>query len=346
MIKTTHTPYLIFLIAFICLPSYLLAFSGQPLQDSIITKKIWDGGTHNAFPDIIRYKNAFYCSFREGQTHVDSLNRGIARIIKSKDGENWETVAILKSDIYDLRDPKLSITPQGKLMVIMAGSIWGNLNKKFTAKEIVPMVAFSDKKGETFTSPELINMDTINEGLNWIWRVTWHKGTGYGVVYHMMFYRQNEVFLMKTKNGRDFEMLSKLEVDGAPSEATVRFDKKGKMFILLRRIKNGMLITGKRPYKNWTYEPLDYPLGGPNFLFRNKNKMLVATRGGEKNQRTIVQETNRLGQVEKKIALPSGGDTGYPGMLIYKGKLWVAYYSSHEKKVAIYLSKIPLDKTF
>lgn len=39
-------------------------------SDEIEVTKIWDQGPHNAFTDLIRFKDAFYCTFREGTTHV------------------------------------------------------------------------------------------------------------------------------------------------------------------------------------------------------------------------------------------------------------------------------------
>jgi hypothetical protein len=61
---------------------------------------------------------------------------------------------------------------------------------------------------------------------------------------------------------------------------------------------------------------------------------------GEQRQ-TGVLITDLQGKVLKTIALPSGGDTSYPGMLFHGKKLWVVYYSSHEGRSQIYLAKIP-----
>jgi hypothetical protein len=40
------------------------------------------------------------------------------------------------------------------------------------------------------------------------------------------------------------------------------------------------------------------------------------------------------------IDLPSGGDCSYPGFLIYKEKLWVVYYSSHDGGTNLYLAEL------
>ena len=31
--------------------------------------RIWDGGAHNAFTDLIRWRDRWYCTFREADDH-------------------------------------------------------------------------------------------------------------------------------------------------------------------------------------------------------------------------------------------------------------------------------------
>ena len=49
------------------------------------------------------------------------------------------------------------------------------------------------------------------------------------------------------------------------------------------------------------------------------------------------------GRLDEFLALPSGGDTSYPGMVLHDGVLWVSYYSSHEGKTSIYLAKVKMN---
>jgi hypothetical protein len=48
------------------------------------------------------------------------------------------------------------------------------------------------------------------------------------------------------------------------------------------------------------------------------------------------------GQLREFLALPSGGDTSYAGLVEHDGLLWVSYYASHEGKTQIYLAKVDL----
>ena len=62
-------------------------------------RKIWDGGRHNAFTDLIRYRGKLLCTFREAGGHVPASHEedGRIRILESADGTTWTSVALLES---------------------------------------------------------------------------------------------------------------------------------------------------------------------------------------------------------------------------------------------------------
>jgi hypothetical protein len=97
------------------------AHAAQPAPTLVSVKRIWDGGAHNAFTDLIRWRNRWYCTFREGDDHVGGNGR--IRVLSSADGGTWTSTALVGEAAIDLRDPKLSITPDGGLM--MGGGRFG-----------------------------------------------------------------------------------------------------------------------------------------------------------------------------------------------------------------------------
>lgn len=326
---------------------YSLAISLQAVpkdsSNNIKVKKIWDSAAHNAFTDLIKFKGNYYCSFREGSGHVPGTD-GVVRILKSKDAENWESVAMLEKQGIDLRDPKLSVTPDGRIMVIIGGSVYKD--GKLLGRE--PQVSFSDKSGKRFSSPEKVTIDPeIVSWGDWIWRVTWYKGTGYAIDYQIGPEERRgptALYLVKTTDGRNFQKVSKIELDGFPNEATIRFDESGKMFVLIRRElddKMGVLAKSSFPYTQWEFNKLTYRLGGPNFIFYG-DKIIVGTRIMESEVYTGILIGDTSGNLRKILALPTGGDTSYPGFVLEKDKLLVSYYSSHEGKAAIYMAVVPL----
>ncbi len=336
------------IVLLLCLGISLNSLS-ENLPEGIKVQKIWDAAGHNAFTDLIKFKGNYYCSFREGENHVYGKD-GEVRILKSKDCKNWESVALLKKEGIDLRDPKLSVTPDGRIMVIIGGS-------KYQGKTQLgrtPHVAFSDKAGKQFSESEKVTVDPeIASWGDWIWRVAWHKGVGYGIDYQIGPKERKgptSVFLVKTTDGKYFEKVSKLELDGFPNESTIRFDKEGTMYVLVRREledKMGVLAHSKAPYTQWEYAKLNYQLGGPNFVFTDDEQIIMGSRVYESDIYTGLLWGNKNGTFRKILRLPSGGyehrgDNSYPGLLLEKDRLLMSYYSSHEGKASIYIAEIPL----
>jgi hypothetical protein len=341
----------LFILFFLCGPRCIKAAEIK-FSDTVTVIKIWDKAGHQAFTDLIRFRNAFYCSFREGESHVAAGSSGKIRVLKSKDGSKWESIALLEINNLDLRDPKLSVTPDNKLMITLAGAVFQN----GVPTVMVPMSSFSDKNGMNFSVPVKCVLDpAINPTQDWIWRVTWYKGVGYGVNYQLKENAKDRTtlkkdawvpYLMKTTDGINFQNIKRLDVEDLPNESTLRFDKDGKILALIRREagdRMGVLAESRPPYKEWTYKKLSFRLGGPNFIFLDNKRLLIGTRIYDDGPSTGFYVTDLQGNTIKTLKLPSSGDTSYPGMLIFENKLWTSYYSSHEGKTSIYLAKIPLD---
>ena len=100
------------------LPWLFLGLALVPLTGSaaskaelVESKKIWDAGRHNAFTDLVRWQDRWWCTFREAEDHVGG--DGAIRILTSVDGAKWESAALLTEKGVDLRDPKFSVMPSG-----------------------------------------------------------------------------------------------------------------------------------------------------------------------------------------------------------------------------------------
>lgn len=325
---------------------FFFSLSGQEVAFRV--KKIWDNEIHSAFTSLIKYQGAYYCSFREAESHIfDSKGKaeGKVRIIKSFDGEQWHSVALFGKNNFDLRDPKLSITPEGKLMV----SIGGSRYESWDLAERIPHVSFSDG-GDCFTKPAPVAIaDSAGNGKDWIWKVTWYNGVGYGVMYSMTAVRNASISLVTTRDGLHYELLTNLNIDDFPNESTIRFSKDGKMHIMVRRDgvnKNGYWGVSSPPYKEWEWKELELQLGGPDFIFLDDGSLIAGSRSYyiPSSLKTVLLAGNRQGEIHEIMVLPSSGDTGYPSFLVENDELWVSYYaSSSPKRAAVYLAKIPLN---
>lgn len=325
----------------------LLLIIGSVSAQDISVKKIWSNGIHNAFPSIIEFKGKYYCSFREGETHIfDSQGNaeGKVRIIASADGEEWESVALLSKPEYDLRDPKLSITPDGKLMVIIGGSIYKNKELKGR----IPQVSFS-ADGKTFSAPIPTRIDKkVKSGMDWLWRVCWNDKTGYVVNYELVNKDEAKIALLKTTDGVDYKLVTKIDIPDFPNETTVRVMPDKEMLMMVRQERGDQMgLWGRSypPYTQWTFTKMDMRLGGPDFIPLADDLLVAGSRSHavEANPQTLIMTGSRDGNFISKIILPSGKDNSYPGFLVVGDELWVCYYSSHESEFAnMYLAKIPL----
>lgn len=316
----------------------------------VSVNKIWDEAEFNAFTDLIFFKGCWYCVFRESNAHQNGRN-GTIRIIESKDAIHWQSIASFRETGIDLRDPKLSETPDGRLMLLVGGSIYekqeGKRDRYITRQ---PRVAFSSD-GKNWTPLKL-----ILEAQEWLWRVTWHQNKAYGVSYRPSNpnYLRRKWFLtlFESADGLNYTKIVQWPITHHPNETTLRFLPSGEMVALVRREKRwtaGAYIgISKPPFKKWKWHESNLYFGGPNFLIFPDGSMLAGGRLLLKTPyglqiKTILAEMN-LEKLSPCLVLPSGGDTSYPGMVFKEGYLWVSYYSSHEGKTAIYLAKIAFDK--
>ncbi len=319
-------------------------------------QKIWDQGKHNAFTDLIRFKDQWYCTFREADAHVGG--DGKLRVLVSQDGKKWESAALVTEKEIDLRDPKFSITADGRLMIVAGGSVYEGT--KLLGRQ--PRVVFS-KDGKEWSAPQKV----LEEG-EWLWRVTWHDGKCYGVSYNAAQRDSKDakdaantgkapagpaewkLKLFSSADGVKFQLVTHLDVPGHPNETTLRFLPNGEMVALVRReggSRNGWVGVSKSPYKEWQWKELPARIGGPNFLFPPdaNTPTLAAVRLYDGKVRTALGILEPVeGKFKESLALPSGGDTSYAGLVWHDGLLWVSYYSTHEGKSAIYLAQVKVAK--
>lgn len=331
---------------FILIALFLFVNSQYAQKHCVSINKIWDNGKHCAFTSIIKFKGKYYCSFREGETHIfgsDGKAEGKSRILVSDDGEKWESIALLGKKDYDLRDPKLSIMPDGRLMVIMGGSVY--VNKKLVNR--YPQVSFSDD-GKSFTDPVPIHFNDGASGQDWLWRVTWDAGVGYGANYYTTPEGEDKLSLLKTTDGLKYDLVTTFDMSGFPNEATIRILPDKRMLMMVRRDagnKKGLWGVSEPPYKDWNWKEMEFQLGGPDFIQAGEDFFIVGSRSYYINSshKSVLLTGNSSGKFEEIYLLPSGRDTSYPGFIIEGDELWVSYYSSHETpNASIYLAKFPL----
>ncbi|WP_442505642.1 sialidase family protein [Novipirellula sp. SH528] len=305
---------------------------GKPVLVDV--QRIWDAAPHNAFTDLVRFKDRWYCVFREGSGHKSP--DGALRVLTSTDAVHWESAALVTSDDSDLRDAKITVTPDDRLMLAGAEAI-----ETPSGRHHQSLVWFSDD-GTTWTAKQKVG--TLD---NWLWRISWHKGHAYGFGYGTGT-KQRNLSLFRSNDGNHFEtLIEKVDVAGTyPNESSVIFLPDDTAYCLLRQDgtpNTANLGTSRPPYTEWDWKSLDIRIGGPDMIRLPDGRILATVRLYDKKVRTSLCWLDaNAGQLTEALALPSGGDTSYAGMVWHDDHLWVSYYSSHEGKTSIYLAKIRL----
>ena len=312
----------------------VLLAGDAPVVKLVEVRRIWDKAPHNAFTDLIRFKDRWFLAFREGQGHVS--DDGKLRVIASADGQEWKSVALMAWDKGDVRDAKLSIAADGRLM--LNGAVrFHSLEKG----NVFQSLAWLSADGETWSDGRLTSGPDL-----WMWSTTWHKGIGYSIGYGTG--AKKLIRLLRSRDGVTWEMAADDLFPGGSyaNETSLVFTADDACHCLLRRdsdTNTAQLGLARPPYTEWTWKDLGVRIGGPKMIQLPDGRFLATVRLYDKKVRTgLCWLDAEKGRLQEALTLPSGGDTSYAGMVLHEGLLWLSYYSSHEARTSIYLAKVQL----
>jgi hypothetical protein len=335
MTMTFQSFLLLITTAFVALPT-AVSKAAEPAKPTLVdVQRIWDKAPHNAFTDLIRHKDLWYCVFREGSTHVSP--DGSLRVITSVDGKQWSSKALISSATNDLRDAKITVTPQGKLLLNGAGMI---ADAKIRYQSLSWL---SSDDGVTWDNGHIIGHPGF-----WLWRVQWHNNLAYTFGYSTERDRTTRrLRLYTSQTGTQFDThVQQLTAPAGCGEDSILFLKDGTALCLLRHeTGNKMAQLGRSaaPYTKWVWQDLNRRIGGPNMFQLPDGRIIAVTRLYDGGTRTSLSWLDpQQGTLTEVLKLPSGGDTSYPGLVMHNGLLWISYYSSHEQKTSIYLAKVKI----
>jgi hypothetical protein len=302
-------------------------------------KKIGNKADHNAFVDLCEFNKQLFCCYREAKNHVSAEGK-ICILTLDKAG-NVCSINRLNMANVDFRDPKLSITPDGRLLLLAYARQTDQHNRTLSARNL----CWVSQTGHSWSSPR-----EFAEKNWWLWRVRWQKDIAYGFAYNK---RQNTIHLFSGDPRRSFHRhqpnaLSLLKHNkGYPNESDLLFDD-DKAYAIVRRDADSysaQLGQSNYPYKKWQWLDLGRYIGGPVMLKITSNVAIVAGRIIKKGK--LVTGVMRLDLLSGKLfelgILPSAGDNSYPGLVLDRHILYISYYSSHEdNKSCVYLAQLDL----
>ncbi|MET3874857.1 hypothetical protein [Chitinophaga sp. OAE865] len=296
-----------------------------------LLKVIWSKkGVHSAFTDLTQFENQFYCAFREGSSHTSY--DGIFRILISPDGLSWNTIGTVSVPYLDLRDPKFFVDNEGKLS--LAGFARDTLDKKYN------FVWKLNKTG--IGKPHSVGITDY-----WLWRYTKFKNINYSIGYLykkgssqkpklVLFFSSDSGFLRYEVKGAD--IFNK----GCPSEASLVINEDSVAYVCLRDdCANGAYFgKSKYPFAKWDWTKLQYPVRGPNMVLLPNGNLILAAGSMKNYYKSYLTEFDPRNLTFKSFEeLPSGGDTGYPGLVLRDSVLWVSYYTQTNDQMQIVIKR-------
>jgi len=303
-----------------------------PEAEIVDVRMIWGRAPHNASADLLRFRERWYCVFREGS--LSASPDGAVRVLSSPDGNVWQSSASVSVPGTDLRDPKLSTTSYNRLLLLAEAVSDG------AAAPAHRTLAWSSPDSREWEGPAQAGDPGMRLG-----RVTWHLNRAYSVGYGNP--GPGPVRLYSSGDGERFTVQAdNLVPSRQDAEAGLLFGRDGGALCLLGGEAPGspaQLGKSRAPYKAWSWSSLNAVVSAPNILELADGRIIVAgSIPGHDARIALWWLDPERGTLKEFLRLPSGGDAGRPGLAFHEGMLWLAYHSSHEGRAMIYLARVKL----
>ncbi len=317
-------------------------------------RRAFYNGQHNAFTDLIRFRETFYLTFRScPDGHMVHPTSSII-VLSSTDAKRWTEVHRFHVAKRDTRDPHFLVF-KNRLFVYTGTWYCGDSSPNYKDCDLNEHLGYAawSEDGVTWHSPIML------EGTfgHYIWRANTCDGKAYlcgrrkkefavgprgeGSIAESAMLQSDDGLIWRTR--ALFQ-----EVDG--DETAFQFEPDGSIVAIGRRGRTtAQLLKSEPPYTKWERKELDRSIGGP-LLTRWGGRYVV---GGRKTVGDKGPVTSLCWLVEDRLhefaELPSGGDNSYPGFVeISPTRALMSWYSSHEKDengktmTAIYLADLEI----
>ncbi|GAB5403125.1 MAG: hypothetical protein Aurels2KO_13560 [Aureliella sp.] len=312
----------------------------------------FDDGNHNAFTDMIRYRDQYWLTFRTcPDGHMVHPTSEVV-VLRSMDGDTWKEATRFSVPNRDVRDPHFAIL--GERLFVYSGTWYcGTTSPKpeeYDLNRHLGYAVFTDDAVK-WSGP------TMLEGTygHYIWRAASYGGRMYLCGRRKIEFDQRnrkdttvQSAMLVSDDGLRFTTQG-LYQETSGDETAFLFSSDGSVLGVSRRGRgNAQLVQSKPPYKKWDRSELPEYIGGP-LLSRWAGQLVVGGRcntpAGPKTHLFWLVD----GKLHRIAELPSGGDNSYPGLVpISETQALVSWYSSHEPKAdgsrntSIYLAKLTL----
>lgn len=301
--------------------------------------QIVSNNRHNAFTDLILFEEVFYLVHISSPSHFAN-RKSCVKVLCSKDFQNWEEIACLKSDGTDIRDPKICAI-KGRLF------IYALRNDSFDPKPNGTVYS-SSSNGKDWSAFEKIDLEGWLLGRpksndNLIWIAPAHKKTF------------DSAALLRSQDGVHWQICSTVSERKGLDETAIEWLTKDSLIALSRyepvgglfgSDQDGTLVhQSRRPYEKWDLIAENHALrmDSPNLFacgerifalgrFQPAGALFFQKQGSVFARKRTALFLIEAGKIRHLLDLPSAGDTAYAGVVVRGNDLFISYYSSPVKK--------------
>lgn len=319
-----------------------------PKVKVVSVKKLFHNGEHNAFTDMIKFKDKYYLTFRTCPNGHMVFSSSRILILCSDDAKTWKQVGEFSVPQRDVRDPHFLIFKE-KLFVYSGTWFCGKtLSPKSRTVNDHLGYAVTSIDGANWSQPQML------EGTygHYVWRAATDGKKAYLCAYRIKNFdpasKKRQSALLESEDGFTFTKAGAF-MEEKGGETAFLFEPNGDLLAIDRfGSDKAWLVRSKAPYKKFQRKEMKHFIGGP-LLVKWGEHYLVGGRDVTSGRAKTSIHWLVNDELKTIATFPSGGDCSYPGFVqLSPTKAVVSYYSSHEKDkggkayTAIYLAELEI----
>jgi hypothetical protein len=327
------------------------AAEGPPVEVTNV-RRAFSNGQHNAFTDLVRFRDKFYLTFRSCPDGHAVHPTASVIVLVSDDAQQWRQVHQFRVAERDTRDPHFLVF-RDRLFVITGTWYSGATALPRDAYDLNQHLGYAawSADGTAWHGPVML------EGTygHYVWRAATHGERAYLCGRRKIGFEDQprgegkrvESLMLSSQDGLIWKKEAVFQQEHG-DETAFLFEADGQVTGVARRGSiTAQLLRSEPPYDSWQRSDLGRYIGGP-LLARWGDRLVV---GGRKSIGSSGPSTALYWLIDDTLhefaELPSGGDNSYPGWVaLSPTSALVSWYSSHELNdqgkplTAIYLADL------
>lgn len=340
MSKIVIQVWMILLLAMMSFDSLVAQTSATLVKSELVftsSKQIFN-------TDLVRFKNDWIMVCCEGES--SDRPEGILRVITSRDGRPWESLATIVSPTVGrlLSQPGLVVKPNGQLMLTAVGIVP-------SPQETVPLPEYGGTlqtlvwysvDGRTWSQATAFGKENYLQG-----KSAWHNDLSYSYSRGFICGNAQTIEIVSSNEGQGLKPICEHTISNFfPHNAALVFVGELGACLMSRigergTLEPGLLGTSKFPFKQWEWKETDTGFCYPNAIQIDDKRVFVSIGVSlPKRRKLLCQLDLDSGKLTELLEVPEIDAHSQTGMIFDDGHLWMSFHGDHQFKSCAYLAQI------